>query len=169
MTASLDENVVCDLHQLRAGEVGAIAQRCRGLFHDTTWTAAALEQVLAAPGYFALLAHTVEQAAGLVLARAAADECEILWIVVEPRLRRRKFGRRLLRAALRHATGLGARTAYLEAAETNRAALALYGAEGFQICGRRAAYYRDDRDGRTDDALLFAKALGSAAEPEHLP
>ena len=160
MTASLEDGAICELHQLRVGEVRAVAQRWQALFHDTAWTAAALEQVLAVPGYFALLAHTAERAAGLVLARAAADECEILWIVVEARRRRRGFGRRLLRAALRHAACLGARTAYLEAAETNGAAVALYGAEGFQVCGRRAAYYRDAGGGRSEDALLFEKALG---------
>ena len=136
------------------------------LFHDTTWTVAALEQVLAAPGYFALLAHTAERAAGLVLARTAADECEILWIVVDPSFRRRGLGRRLLRAALCRAASQGACAAYLEVAETNRAAIALYRAEGFQVCGRRAGYYRDPRGGRSGDALLFEKALGAGAELE---
>lgn len=161
MTPSPGDSAVCELHRLRAGAVRAVAQRCRELFHDTTWNAAALEQVLAAPGYFALLAHTAEQAAGLVLVRAASDECEILWLVVGPSWRRKGLGRRLLRAALCHAAGTGASTAYLEVAETNRAAIALYGVEGFQACGRRAAYYRNAQDGQTDDALLYKKALES--------
>jgi ribosomal-protein-alanine N-acetyltransferase len=159
MTASFDESADCELHQLRAGDVGAIAERCHALLDDTAWTAGALEKALAAPGYFALLAHTAEQAAGLVLGRTAADECEILWIVVGASFRRQGLGRRLLRAALRHAASLGAGTAYLEVAETNRAATALYGAEGFQLCGRRTAYYRDARNGRPEDALLLRKPL----------
>ena len=159
MTATRDDNGVCELHRLRAGEVRAMARHSRELFHDTTWNAAALEQVLAVPGDFALLAHTSERAAGFVLARAAADECEILWIVVGPSWRRKGLGRRLLRAALCHAAGAGASAAYLEVAETNRAAAALYRAEGFRACGRRAAYYRNAEDGRSDDAILYKKAL----------
>ena len=161
MTPSPGDGAVCELHELRAGEVRVMAQHSRELFLDTTWNAGALEQVLAAPGYFALLAHTAERAAGLVLARAAADECEVLWIVVGPSWRRKGLGRRLLRAALRRAAGLGASTAYLEVALTNCAAIALYRAEGFRACGRRTAYYRNAQDGRIDDALLYKKTLES--------
>lgn len=161
MTASPDDRADCELHQLRFGDVKAIAGQCRELFRDTTWDAAALKHALAAPGYFAVLAHTAGDATGLILARAAADECEILWIVVGPSWRRQGLGRRLLRSVLRQAAGLGASTAYLEVAETNRAAIALYGVEGFQAFGRRTAYYRDARDGTACDAVLYKKALES--------
>ena len=75
MTASPDDPAMCDLHRLRLGDVQAVAGQSGDLFHDTAWDAAALERVLAAPGYFALLAHTARDVAGLVLARAVADEC----------------------------------------------------------------------------------------------
>lgn len=159
MTASPDDRAMCDLHRLRLGDVKAVAGQCGDLFRDTTWDAIALERVLAAPGYFALLAHTAGDVAGLVLARAAADECEILWIVVGPSWRRKGLGRRLLRSALQLAAALGASTAYLEVAATNRAAIALYGVEGFQAFGRRAAYYRSAEIGTACDAVLYKKTL----------
>ena len=159
MTAKADDSAICDLHPLRLGDVKAVAGQCRGLFRDTTWDATALEHVLAAPGYFALLAHTAGDAAGLILARAVAVECEIPWIVVGPSWRRKGLGRRLLRSALRQAATLGAATAYLEVAATNRAAIALYGAEGFQTFGRRTAYYRYAQNGTACDAVLYKKVL----------
>ena len=88
-----------------------------------------------------------------------ADECEILWIVVGAAWRRQGLGRRLLRAALRQAASAGSQAAYLEVAETNAAAIALYCAEGFQLVGRRTAYYRESGDGTPCDALLYKKAL----------
>ena len=121
----------CELQRLGAADIEEMAGHCRNLFDDGTWCAAAVERSLAPPGCVALLARTAGQAAGLVLARVAADECEILWLVVLTLWRRRGIGRNLLQAALRTAASLGANTAYLEVAETNRAAIDLYGAEGF--------------------------------------
>jgi len=162
MTGLPDHSAACALQQLHTGDVGAIAGRCPDLFTDTAWNARALERVLAAPGYFALLAHTAGQAAGLILARATAGECEILWILVGPSWRRKGVGRRLLRSALRHAAGLGACAAYLEVAETNGAAIALYGTEGFRAFGRSVGYYRNTRSGQSFDALLYKKELESS-------
>ena len=149
----------CELQRLGAADIEEMAGHCRNLFDDGTWCAAAVERSLAPPGCVALLARTAGQAAGLVLARVVADECEILWLVVLTLWRRRGIGRNLLQAALRTAAGLGANTAYLEVAETNRAAIELYGAEGFQPCGRRRAYYGSGREGEACNALLYKRAL----------
>ena len=152
-------DTVIELQKIEAADLDDLAGRCRGLFECETWHAAAVERSLAAPGSFALLARTAGRAAGLVLARVAADECEILWLVVPAPWRRRGVGRRLLRTALRSAAGHRAGTAFLEVSEDNRAAIALYGSEGFRPCGRRRAYYGDDREGNACDALVYKKAL----------
>jgi len=149
----------CELQRLAAADIEKVAGQCRNLFEDGTWCAAAVERSLDAPGCGALLARTAGHGAGLVLARVAADECGILWLVVLTPWRRRGIWRNLLQAALRAAASLGAETAYLEAAETNRAAIDLYGAEGFQPCGRRRTYYGSGRE--ACDALLYKKALVS--------
>lgn len=162
MTAPLDDRPACRLHRLRPGDLATAAGECGDLFPDSAWRLAAVGRLLDAPGCFALMARAAETAVGLVLARTVADECEILWLVVVPARRRQGIGHRLLRAALRHAAGLGARTAYLEVSEANHAAVALYDSEGFRPCGRRPSYYREGPDGETHDALILKKVLESA-------
>lgn len=96
----------CELQRLGAADIEKVAGHCRNLFEDGTWCAAAVERSLDAPECVALLARTAEQAAGLVLARVAADECEILWLVVLTPWRRKGIGRSLLQAVLRTAARL---------------------------------------------------------------
>lgn len=163
MTASRDDNPAAALEHLGADGVKGVAGRSEDLFADPTWSASAVARLLAVPGSFALLARVAGRAVGLVLARTAADECEILWIVVAPDWRRRGIGRRLLQAALAQAAGLEAQTTYLEVAQANRAAVALYDAEGFLPCGRRPGYYASTPDGGLCDALILKKALDSTA------
>jgi ribosomal-protein-alanine N-acetyltransferase len=164
MTARRIDSSVFELQQLRADESDTAADACADLFTDPAWSAVAVARLLAAPGCFALLAGAPDRPEGLVLARAVADECELLWIVVVPSRRRRGIGRLLLRAALGRAASLGAQTAFLEVAEVNHAAIALYGAEGFRPCGRRPDYYERDPVGGSRDALILKKALHANKE-----
>ncbi len=171
MTAAPDPLAVCEVQELRAADVPAAAGQCRDLFVDGTWSAAAVGRLLDGPGCFALLARTAGEIAGLVVARTVADECEILWIAVVASRRRRGTGRGLLRAALGLAAGRGARTAYLEVAAANRAAIDLYRSEGFRRCGRRTAYYQSAPKGAPCDALVYRKVLvsGEGAQTQSSP
>ena len=81
------------------------------------WNAAAIAALLALPGTFGL----VDPAGGMVLARVAADEAEILTLAVAPPARRHGSGAALLAAAEAGAAEAGARTMYLEVAEHNHA------------------------------------------------
>ena len=92
---------------------------------------------LATPGSFALVAGD----AGFVLCRAAADECEILSIGVVPKSRGQGLGARLLAAAIDAARTRGAARLFLEVAEDNAAARALYAKGGFETVARRTGYY----------------------------
>src|SRR3954468_196357 len=96
------------------------------------WTAAAIAEQLALPGTFGLVAPE----GGMVLARMAADEAKILTLAVAPALRRRGHGAALLAAAERAAAARGAATMYLEVAEDNGAARAMYVAAGYVSAGR---------------------------------
>lgn len=79
------------------------------------------------------------------------DEIHINNLAVLPAWRRRGIGRTLLTHVLRVGRQQGARRATLEVRESNQAALALYHAVGFVVCGRRPRYYTNP----VEDALIL--------------
>lgn len=95
---------------------------------------------------------------GFALVRLAADEAEILTIVVEQGSRGRGVGRALMTDALRRAANARARAVFLEVDEDNAAALALYRRLGFAKVGERPGYYRR-KDGAPALAIVMRKAL----------
>ena len=117
------------------------------------WPAPAFAELLALPGVYGL----VDPAGGLILARTAVDEAEILTFAVTPDVQRRGVGRGLLRAAMEIAGSRGAASVFLEVSARNRPALALYAAAGFAECGRRLRYYSDGAD-----ALVLRATLSPA-------
>lgn len=92
---------------------------------------------------------------GFVVARSVADEMEILNLAVDPAERRRGVGGALLDTALGCGRRDGARRAWLEVRESNRAARCFYERHGFVVAGRRRRYY----SGPEEDALLMAFTL----------
>jgi ribosomal-protein-alanine N-acetyltransferase len=117
---------------------------------ETPWDAASLSALLASPGVF-----VVAEADGFILIRAVADEAEILTLAVRPPARRGGLGARLVEAAVVRAAALGAERMFLEVAEDNAAARALYARAGFHEAGRRRGYYAR-ADGSREDALILA-------------
>jgi len=90
-----------------------------------------------------------------LIARAVADEFEILNLAVTPAHRRRGIALRLMNEAFQYARAAGARRAYLEVRGSNEAAIALYSHFGFTECGRRPRYYQYP----VEDALVLALDL----------
>lgn len=121
------------------------------------WGAGEFAELLARPETFLL-----HEPAGFLLGRALAGEAELLTLAVAPGARRTGTGRRLVAQFLAEAAARGAETAFLEVAEDNRAALALYAAAGFAPAGRRRRYYRR-QDGSTLDALVMTRRLCAQA------
>ena len=117
------------------------------------WSEKAMAELLALPGVFGWLI-TGESPQAFVLARIAADEVEILTLLVLPPYRRHGLARLLLDRVADNARVQGAKNIYLEVALSNNAALGLYTKAGFKEVGRRPHYYA-----RGGDALLLAKAL----------
>jgi ribosomal-protein-alanine N-acetyltransferase len=117
---------------------------------ETPWDEASLSTLLASPGVFA-----VEEPEGFILIRVVADEAEILTLAVRPSARRSGLGRHLVEAAVVRAAALGAERMFLEVAEGNVAARALYARTGFTEAGRRRGYYSRN-DGTCEDALVLA-------------
>lgn len=133
---------LAQLGPLSGAVVSALHGEC---FETEQWDERAVAEILAMPGSFGFVALTAEDPAGFVIARVAADECEILSLGVRPASRQAELGRTLLKATLGHATASGARTVILEMAEDNAAARRLYESEGFAVIDRRPAYYRRGR------------------------
>jgi ribosomal-protein-alanine N-acetyltransferase len=116
------------------------------------WGADAIRLMLEMPGAFGL--HRPGE--GFVLARVAADEAEILTLAVAPAARRQGVGGTLLAQAMAVAAARGAAAMFLEVAETNGAARALYAAAGFAEAGRRRRYYPGGAD-----ALVLRRSLAA--------
>ena len=116
------------------------------------WNEKAMSELLLLPGMIGWLAAG-DQPEGFVLARIAADEAEILTILVLPPCRRQGLARLLLVTVAEEAKRRGVITLFLEVAASNDAALDLYTKVGFTEIGRRKGYYA------SGDALTMALAL----------
>lgn len=137
-------------------DAGALAVLHASAF-DQPWPAEDILRLMTIMGGFAILAEE-GAAQGFVLARAIAGEAEILTLAVAPAGRRRGLGRALVEAAAAESQRRGAGTLFLEVADDNVAALALYRAAGFERAGLRRAYYA--RPGaRRADALVLRRPL----------
>jgi ribosomal-protein-alanine N-acetyltransferase len=124
---------------------------------DRPWDAAAMTRFIASPGVLCLIGSASKMTAaptGLLIARRADDEAEILTLAVSPVCRRTGLGRALLTRAMNDLRASGAQQLFLEVDEGNDAALALYRTLGATPVGRRPRYY----DGEAD-AVIFSLAL----------
>jgi ribosomal-protein-alanine N-acetyltransferase len=138
-----------------AADIAALARLHAACFAQG-WTKTALRELLESPGIVALVAPS-----GFVLARAIADEAEILTLAVTPEARRQGLATSLVSQTAEAATMRGALTMFLEVAAANRAALALYRRLGFREAGRRKAYY-----GAGEDALILRADLPLRKSPD---
>jgi tRNA threonylcarbamoyl adenosine modification protein YeaZ/ribosomal-protein-alanine acetyltransferase len=114
---------------------------------DQAWDEPAFASLMQSPGTGALLAHSTEGPVGLLLYRVIADEAEILTIGVDPNLRRRGAGQKMIEALL----ALKMSKVFLEVASRNEDAIKLYTKAGFKQVGLRKAYYA----ATGDDALIL--------------
>ncbi|MBL8587424.1 MAG: GNAT family N-acetyltransferase [Methylobacteriaceae bacterium] len=124
------------------------------------WSEAEFESLLASSACLADGAFEGggDKLLGFALSRCAGDEAELLTIAVAPSARRRGAARALLAAHLRRLADRGVARLFLEVAEDNAAALALYRGAGFAEAGRRAGYYRR-ADGPPGNALVLRRDL----------
>ena len=114
------------------------------------WGADAIGLQLGLPGAFGWIAP----AGGMVLARVAADEAEVLTLAVDPAVQRHGLGWALLEQALATARQRGAAAMFLEVASGNEPGRALYAAAGFIAVGCRRGYYPNG-----SDALVLRRPL----------
>jgi len=132
---------------LWAEPMAAIHQAC---FGPAAWSAAGIATMFQAPQVFGY----VSEAGGLIMARAVADEAEILTLGVIPSARRQGLARTLLDRTIAQSRARGAISMFLEVAAENTAAIVLYHRAAFEDCGRRRDYY-----GTGSDALVLRRSL----------
>jgi len=109
---------------------------------DEAWSVDALRSALASPGTFALIAQIDnDEPLGFVLVRVGGGEAEVLTLATRPHVRRSGVAKSLMTEAVKRAQLGGAQTIFLEVAEDNAPAGALYTALGFSPVGRREGYY----------------------------
>lgn len=120
---------------------------------DRAWSATEFAALAESP--FTVVAG---DARSFALGRVIADEAELLTICTDPAFRRRGLAARRLAEFERLARWRGASQGFLEVAEDNDAARALYLAAGWRETGRRHDYY--GRSGALAvDAVLMSKTL----------
>ena len=110
------------------------------------WTEEQWRRELEDPRRLCLGCTDAKRLLGVACGWLIADELHITVIAVDPSVRQRGHGKRLLSALLQQARQQGAIHATLEVASNNPAAIALYSDAGFQSAGTRLKYYSDGSD-----------------------
>lgn len=137
-----------------AGLMAAIHRSC----FARPWDEDAMARFIAGPDTLCLLGtisvSSGRATGGLLIARRAADDAEILTLAVSPLCRRAGLAKTLLHHAADLLCTAGVRQLFLEVDESNVAALALYRSMGAVPVGKRRGYYDDGAD-----AAIFSLAL----------
>ncbi len=124
--------------------------------YEFPWSHGVFRDCLLA-GYQNIVLIREEQVAGYGVLSVAAGEAHILNICVDPALRARGYGEKLLDELLFRARAAQVRQIFLEVRPSNDTALALYRKKGFHQVANRPAYYQAS-EGR-EDAAVLAKQL----------
>ena len=95
--------------------------------------------------------------AAFIILSCAAGQSEILTIATAQTARRQGLAGQLLHGVIEPLESQNVTEIFLEVAEDNHAAIALYKKSGFQSIGRRPGYYRR-AEGRVS-AITFSKKL----------
>ena len=101
---------------------------------------------------------------GFVVVSSVLDHAEVEDICVDKRYRNQGIGSALINELIARAKRLGMSQLFLEVAENNQSAIAVYNKIGFIQTGRRKGYYKSpSSDGpqktKEIDALLMQKSL----------
>lgn len=117
------------------------------------WQEDEFAALLQGPGVFLLA-----EPRAFLMGRVIADEAELLTLAVHPKARRAGQGLALVNRFEADAAQRGAAHLFLEVAETNAPARALYERAGYAVTGRRKSYYARP-SGDPVDALIMGKPL----------
>jgi ribosomal-protein-alanine N-acetyltransferase len=130
----------------------AIYEICRQSPAAAQWPKESYEQAHSS-GQIVLIAERDARVYAFLVARIVGDEAEILNTAVDPSYRRKGTGTLLLKAAISEAQAHKVKSIYLEVRESNSAAIAFYGRQGFEKTAERREYY----SGPTENAVVMKK------------
>ena len=146
-----------EVRRLTLSDDSAPLAALHGVCFTPGWDAADFDTYLSRETDDVLAAYTKGVLAGLCVMRTAADQSDILTICILKKYRGKGAGRALLAKSEAVIKQRGADIVFLDVAEDNPAAIALYRNAGYVQHGRRSGYYR--RPGARIGALLFQKKL----------
>lgn len=135
--------ILSEIHRLSFQDSGA-----------QIWSAGEIATILKGPDVHALMVLETGQAIGFLMWREVSDEAEILTICTLPAHRTKGVASQLLQKFYGKIKESGVRQIFLEVNENNRAALILYGKNGFETVGRRKDYY-GGKGVQKQDALIM--------------
>lgn len=127
---------------------------------DPPWDADGIKTLLEHPASASLVAFAGDpkEVVGFIIGQLAADEAEILSVGVRSSWQRAGLGKHLVEGLTRAARRGEAKRLFLDVADDNAGALAMYRRLGFAETGRRKGYYERKGSARAD-ALTFALDL----------
>lgn len=140
---------------LRNGDLEAVLSIAQDSPEASNWSRESYLELLRQDGALGLLWEDAGAVVGFLIGRVVADQAEILNLAVEKNRRRRGGASALLAAALENFRVRGAHSVFLEVRASNAAAIAFYSNAGFEISGRRRAYYSIP----LEDAVTMKKKL----------
>jgi len=130
--------------------------RIERVVHEHAWTLGNFSDALRS-GYQCKVFELDGVMVGYAVMLLAVDEAELLDIAIDAAHQRKGLGRKLLEAMFSLARHEGMRRVVLEVRTSNRPAISLYRAAGFEQIGLRRDYY-PALNGR-EDAILMGKGL----------
>lgn len=113
---------------------------------DNPWSADLVAREVEQEHASLLVITEAETVLGFVILWVILDEIHILNVAVEPSLRRKGIAKVLLRELIERGRQRGLASAILEVRVSNEAAIGLYRSLGFDVVGKRRAYYSDGED-----------------------
>ncbi|MDX9690128.1 MAG: GNAT family N-acetyltransferase [Alphaproteobacteria bacterium] len=137
-------------YRLSMDELDKVCGLHRACFRTESWSRAQLAASLESSSVEGWGLRLEKESVGFILVQQAGDDVEVLTLAVDPAHRRKGIARGLLSFARNRYPKA---PFFLEVAEDNMGARALYESCGYHLIGRRKGYYR--RVGGSADALNY--------------
>lgn len=122
---------------------------------STPWKESTFRSLLMRTDTDLFAADVAETLVGYAACWTVLDQAELGNVAVDDAARGRGIGGALVDAVLRRVGERGARECFLEVRVSNEDALSVYRNRGFEVVGRRRAYYSQPRE----DALVMRREI----------